>query len=82
MLSNWLTITFLKLIRFYQKYFSPDTGYFSLLHPFPGACKFRPTCSEYAYQSIEKYGVLKGGLKAIWRLLRCHPFSKGGWDPP
>lgn len=71
----------LRLIRFYQKYFSPDRGLFSLLHPFPGACRFRPTCSEYAYQAIEKYGLLKGGFKTIFRILRCHPFSKGGWDP-
>jgi len=71
----------LKLIKIYQKYFSPDRGPLSLLHPFPGACKFRPTCSEYAYQAIEKYGILKGGLKTIWRILRCHPFSQGGWDP-
>jgi len=73
-------IIILKLIRLYQKTFSPDHGYFSPLHPF-GRCKFRPTCSEYAYQAIDKYGCIKGGLKAIWRLLRCNPFSKGGYDP-
>lgn len=71
----------LRLIQIYQKYFSPDRGLLSLLHPFPGACRFRPTCSEYAYQAIEKYGLFKGGFKTIFRILRCHPFSKGGWDP-
>lgn len=72
---------FLKFIRFYQKNFSPDTSPFSLIHPFYGACKFQPTCSEYAYQAIEKYGIFKGIVKAISRIFRCHPFSRGGWDP-
>ncbi len=72
----------LKLIRFYQKYFSPDKSFLSLFHPFYGACKFYPTCSEYAYQVIEKYGIFKGGLKAIIRILKCNPFSKGGVDIP
>ena len=44
-------------------------------------CKFYPTCSEYTKQAIEKYGALKGSLKGIWRILRCNPFSKGGYDP-
>lgn len=44
-------------------------------------CKFYPTCSEYAYQAIEKYGIIKGCLLTIKRLLRCNPFSKGGYDP-
>jgi len=44
-------------------------------------CKFIPTCSEYGIQAIEKYGALKGGLLTIWRILRCNPFSKGGYDP-
>ena len=47
----------------------------------PPSCRFRPTCSEYTAQAIEKYGVLKGGLLGLWRILRCHPFSKGGDDP-
>lgn len=71
----------LKTIRFYQKYFSPDSSPFSLIHPFFGACKFQPTCSEYAYQAIEKYGMIKGLFKATARILRCHPFSRGGYDP-
>ena len=44
-------------------------------------CKYYPTCSEYTKQAIEKYGVLKGGIKGLWRILRCNPFSKGGYDP-
>ena len=44
-------------------------------------CRFRPTCSEYSYDAIKKYGVIKGGLKSIWRILRCNPFGKGGYDP-
>ena len=44
-------------------------------------CKYYPTCSEYTKQAIEKYGVLKGGLLGMWRIIRCNPFSKGGYDP-
>ncbi len=44
-------------------------------------CKFYPTCSEYTRQAIEKYGVLKGCILGAWRVLRCNPFSKGGYDP-
>jgi uncharacterized protein len=47
----------------------------------PGACCFQPTCSEYAAIAMAEHGVLRGGLMAGWRVLRCHPFSKGGFDP-
>jgi uncharacterized protein len=47
----------------------------------PPACRFVPTCSEYAQEAVERYGALRGGWKALWRLLRCHPFSRGGYDP-
>jgi putative membrane protein insertion efficiency factor len=63
---------FIKLIKLYQKFISPM---------FPPSCRFYPTCSEYAAQSITKYGIFKGGLKAVWRILRCNPFNKGGYDP-
>lgn len=64
---------FLLLIRFYQKAISPH---------FPACCRFRPTCSAYAYEAIQKYGCLKGGRLALKRLLRCHPFYKGDtFDP-
>ncbi|MBQ4585441.1 MAG: membrane protein insertion efficiency factor YidD [Clostridia bacterium] len=59
-------------LRVYKKFISP------LLPP---ACRFTPTCSEYAIEAIEKFGVIRGGVLASWRLLRCNPWSKGGYDP-
>lgn len=47
----------------------------------PPACRYVPTCSEYAMEAIDRYGVLRGGAKALWRVMRCHPFVKGGYDP-
>ncbi|MDQ3942008.1 MAG: membrane protein insertion efficiency factor YidD [Actinomycetota bacterium] len=47
----------------------------------PPSCRFTPSCSEYTLEAIRKYGVLKGGIKGAWRLLRCHPLSSGGYDP-
>jgi len=69
----------LGLIRIYQKTISPDHGIFSNGHE--GSCRFYPTCSEYTFQAIEKYGAAKGLGKGILRIFRCHPFSKGGLDP-
>lgn len=63
---------FILIIRGYKKFISP------LLPP---SCRFYPTCSEYSVQAFEKYGVIKGGAKSIWRILRCNPFNKGGYDP-
>ncbi len=62
----------LALLRFYKRRISP------LL---PNACRFTPTCSEYAMEAIEKHGVIRGTGLAIWRILRCNPFCKGGYDP-
>lgn len=70
----------LKIIKIYQKTLSPDSGWFSYKYPV-GYCQFRPTCSEYAYQAVGKYGVFKGSFKALKRILRCHPWAKGGDDP-
>jgi uncharacterized protein len=57
-------------------------GYKWLLSPlFPPACRYVPTCSEYAMEAVERYGTVRGGWMAAWRLLRCHPFVKGGYDP-
>lgn len=70
----------LLLIRLYQKTFSPDHGPLKAKFPY-GCCRFQPTCSEYTYQAIEKYGIIKGGAMGTWRILRCNPFSKGGEDP-
>jgi putative membrane protein insertion efficiency factor len=47
----------------------------------PGSCRFYPTCSHYGYQAIYKYGAIKGSLMAAWRVLRCNPFNRGGFDP-
>lgn len=62
----------LAVLRFYKRAISPNL---------PPACRFHPTCSEYAYEAVEKYGIIKGGRLAVWRVLRCNPFGKGGWDP-
>jgi hypothetical protein len=57
-------------------------GYKWAISPlFPPACRFVPTCSEYAMEAVERYGALRGGVKALMRLLRCHPLSRGGYDP-
>ncbi len=60
------------IIRLYQKYVSPVK---------PGKCRFYPTCSQYMLQAIEKYGSIKGTYLGIKRILRCHPFNPGGYDP-
>lgn len=60
------------LIRFYQKFISP------LKRP---CCRFYPSCSEYALQAFTKYGFFRGGWLALKRLLKCHPFNPGGYDP-
>lgn len=65
-------------IRLYQRTLSPDHGKIAR-GPFVG-CKYYPSCSEYTVQAIEKYGVLRGGMKGSWRILRCNPFSHGGVD--
>jgi hypothetical protein len=70
----------LKLIRLYQKTLSLDHGPLSFLYS-EGLCRYKPTCSEYTYQAIEKYGVLLGATLGLWRILRCNPWSKGGYDP-
>ena len=57
-------------------------GYKWMISPLvPPACRYVPTCSEYAMEAVDRYGALRGSLMAGWRLLRCHPFSKGGYDP-
>lgn len=71
---------FIKFIELYQKTLSPDSGWFRHRHP-GGFCKYTPSCSEYAKQSIEKHGVFTGVGRGFWRVLRCNPWSKGGYDP-
>ena len=63
---------FIVLIKIYQRYISPLKT---------TKCPYYPTCSNYALEAIGKHGVIKGGCLASWRLLRCNPFSKGGYDP-
>jgi putative membrane protein insertion efficiency factor len=59
-------------LRAYQRWLSP------LL---PAACRFAPTCSEYTLQAVERFGVVRGAAMGAWRILRCHPFHPGGYDP-
>ncbi len=63
----------LALIRLYQATLSKSLP--------PDTCRFYPSCSHYGYQAIYKYGLIKGGLMAGWRVLRCNPFNRGGFDP-
>lgn len=72
--------TAIYIIKIYQKTLSPDHGVFKYKYPF-GFCRFKPTCSNYSIVALEKHGFIKGGLMAVWRVLRCNPFNKGGWDP-
>ncbi|MFC1627195.1 membrane protein insertion efficiency factor YidD [Patescibacteria group bacterium] len=69
----------LKAIRSYQKRKKSPIG--KVLYLSDASCRFTPTCSEYSYQAIEKYGILKGGLLSLKRIFKCHPFNKGGHDP-
>lgn len=70
----------LKLIRFYQKWLSLDQGIY-LKNLGIKVCIYEPHCSEYTHQAIDKYGIVKGSFMGLWRILRCNPFSKGGYDP-
>jgi uncharacterized protein len=70
---NLPRIPLLALIRLYQKTVSPALP--------EGTCRFYPSCSHYGYLAIYKYGAVKGSLMAAWRVLRCNPFNRGGFDP-
>jgi len=63
---------FIFIIKAYQKFISPVL---------PPSCRFYPSCSQYGIEAITKYGAVKGSIMTIWRILRCNPFSKGGYDP-
>lgn len=71
-LRKILIFPFVALIRFYQICISPF---------FPPACRFTPTCSAYALEALRRHGLLKGSWLAVKRILRCHPWNKGGYDP-
>ena len=62
----------ISMIRFYQRYLSPLKS---------TKCPYIPSCSHYGLEAIQKYGAFKGGILALWRIVRCNPFSKGGYDP-
>lgn len=67
-------------IKIYQKTLSPDHGLFRAKWPY-GFCRYQPTCSQYAIDALHAHGVIKGSVKAMWRVLRCNPFAKPGVDP-
>lgn len=78
---RWVRRIPMGMIRFYQATISPDhSPLMTRLLP-GGVCRFHPTCSQYTYEAIEKYGVFKGGALGIWRIARCNPFNPGGIDP-
>ena len=68
-----MTRLLMLLVRFYQRYLSPLKG--------GPTCRFTPSCSQYAYEALAKYGAVKGTWLAVRRVLRCHPFHPGGYDP-
>ena len=72
LVPNIFKSLFISIIRIYQRFISPL---------FPSSCKFSPTCSRYGIEAINKYGAFKGMAMTIKRILRCNPFSKGGYDP-
>ena len=67
-----MKIIIIFFIRTYKRFISPIL---------PDSCRFYPSCSQYAIDAIKKYGILKGGMMATYRILRCNPFNKGGYDP-
>jgi putative membrane protein insertion efficiency factor len=70
---NWPRLVLLGFIRLYQASFAKTIP--------PDTCRFYPSCSHYGYQAVYKYGALKGGAMALWRVVRCNPFNPGGYDP-
>ena len=73
LLRKYVRQLLVALVRFYQRAISPLLG---------NNCRFSPTCSQYTIEAIEKYGAMRGLWKGVRRIARCHPFSKGGFDPP
>jgi putative membrane protein insertion efficiency factor len=70
--QSLLVTVFLAPLRFYSRFISPGL---------PRRCKYEPTCSAYAEQAVRELGIVRGTILAGWRLLRCNPWSHGGWDP-
>jgi len=67
------SLAIIGFVRLYQVTLSPILGQ---------QCRFRPTCSHYMIEAVEKYGAIRGSMRGIWRILRCNPFGRGGYDPP
>mgnify|MGYP000253548607 CR=1 FL=1 len=72
-LQRWPAELLIGLIRLYQWTLSPLIG---------RQCRFQPTCSQYMIEAVRKYGLLRGVAKGVWRICRCHPLARGGFDPP
>lgn len=83
-MKNYINEFFVKIavfiIKLYQKSLSLDHGPLKYHYPH-GFCRFYPSCSQYGIEALQKYGIIKGGLKTIWRIMRCNPWNKGGNDP-
>lgn len=71
-MTTWLRRVWIAPIALYRRVLSPLK---------PPMCRFHPTCSEYASQAVLAHGIVRGSALALWRVLRCHPFAKGGYDP-
>ena len=72
-LSRFPSLVLIGTVRFYQLGIGPLLG---------NHCRFEPSCSAYFIQAVKKYGAMRGAWKGAWRILRCHPFHPGGYDPP
>ncbi|MBO5744980.1 MAG: membrane protein insertion efficiency factor YidD [Clostridia bacterium] len=72
-IRNIVIDIFLLPVKFYRKFLSP-------LKPVP-TCRFRPTCSQYCIEAVREWGIIVGAALTLWRILRCNPYSKGGYDP-
>lgn len=75
-MKSWIIFA----IRLYQKTLSPDHGILKVFHPF-GFCPFQPSCSQYSIDALSKYGLFRGIYISARRIVRCHPWTKGGNDP-
>ncbi|MFA5917724.1 MAG: membrane protein insertion efficiency factor YidD [Candidatus Gracilibacteria bacterium] len=78
---NFLQKTLIKLVKIYQKLLSPDHSFWARGLDNPPYCKHIPSCSEYMIEAIEKKGAIVGTIKGTGRIMRCMPWSKGGYDP-
>jgi len=80
-MSYTMKALILRLIRLYQKTRFFRSAFLKQFYLTDASCRFQPTCSEYTYQAVKKYGTIKGGFLGLKRIVRCHPWNKGGYDP-